>query len=119
MFLPKREQAQKNDMWEVGPGKFLGIVGQDPSDSKSKWSHVDIFRGCFNLFEVYSIVSSKIIGNSPEVSNFNRYYFNSRSYFSQILFGLYIWLGSKWFIYFPLVYVFEGIYVRWLGGLDN
>jgi hypothetical protein len=25
------------------PGKFLGIVGQDPSDSKSNWLHVDIF----------------------------------------------------------------------------
>ena len=29
------------------PGKFLGIVGQDPSDSKSTWLHVDIFRFCF------------------------------------------------------------------------
>ena len=28
-------------------GKFLSIVGQDPSDSKSNQLHVDIFRGCF------------------------------------------------------------------------
>ena len=26
------------------PGKFLGIVGQDPRDSKSNWLHVNIFR---------------------------------------------------------------------------
>ena len=29
------------------PGKFLGIVGHDPSDSKSNRLHVDIFRFCF------------------------------------------------------------------------
>ena len=29
------------------PMKFLGIVGQDPSDSKSNWLHVDIFRFYF------------------------------------------------------------------------
>jgi hypothetical protein len=52
--------------------KFLGIVGQNPSDSKSNRLHVDIFRFCFDSFEVHSIDSSKMIGNSPEVSNFNR-----------------------------------------------
>jgi hypothetical protein len=26
--------------------KFLGIVGEDPSDSKSNWLHADIFRFC-------------------------------------------------------------------------
>ena len=51
--------------------KFLGIVGQDPSDSKSNQLHVDIFWFCFNSFEVYSIDSSKMIGNSLEISNFN------------------------------------------------
>jgi hypothetical protein len=29
------------------PGKFLGIVGQDPSDSKSNRLHVDILQFCF------------------------------------------------------------------------
>jgi hypothetical protein len=54
------------------PGKFLGIVGQDPSDSKSIRLHVDIFRFCFHSFEAYSSIdSSKMIGESPEVSNFN------------------------------------------------
>ena len=34
---------------------------------------LDIFRICFHSFEVYSSIdSSKMIGNSPEVSNFNR-----------------------------------------------
>ena len=54
------------------PGKFLGIVGQDPSDSTSSRLHVDIFRCCFHSCGVYySIDSSKMIGNSPEVSNSN------------------------------------------------
>ena len=57
------------------PRKFLGIVGQDPSDSKSNRLHIDIFRCCFHSFEsfeVCSIDSSKMISNSPEVSNFNQ-----------------------------------------------
>ena len=55
------------------PKKFLGIVGQDPSDSKSSQLHVDIFWFCFHSFEVYSSInSSKMIGNSREVSNFHR-----------------------------------------------
>ena len=52
--------------------KFLGIVGQDPSDSKSNWLHVGIFWLFFHSFEVYSIDSSKMIGNSPKVLNFNQ-----------------------------------------------
>ena len=43
------------------PGKFLGIVSQDPSVSKSNRLHVDIFRVCIQSFEVYSIDSSKMI----------------------------------------------------------
>ena len=54
------------------PGKFLGIVNQDPSDSKSNRLHIDIFRCYFYSFKIYYIDSSKMIGNSPEVSNFNR-----------------------------------------------
>ena len=54
------------------PGKFLGIVGQDPNDSKSNRLHVGIFLVLLYSFEVYSIDSSKMIGISPEVLNFNR-----------------------------------------------
>ena len=50
-------------------GKFLGIVSQDPSDSKCNRLHVDIFRFSFHSFELYSIGSSKTIGKFPEVSN--------------------------------------------------
>ena len=54
-------------------GKFLDIVSQDPSDSKSNRLHVDILWFCFHSFEVlYFIDSSKMIGNPPEVANFNR-----------------------------------------------
>ena len=58
------------------PGKFLGIVGQDPSDSKSNHLRVDIFPILLYSFEVLSIDSSETIGNSPEVSNFNRFICN-------------------------------------------
>ena len=34
-------------MFDTMPGKSLGIVSQDPSDPKSTWLHVDIFRFCF------------------------------------------------------------------------
>ena len=59
--------------FETVPGKFLGIVSQDPSDSKSNRLHVDIFRFCFHSFDiVYSIDSFKMISNLSKVSNFNR-----------------------------------------------
>ena len=49
------------------------IVGQDPSACKSSRLHVDIFRFCFHSFEVYCCIdSSKMTGNSPKVSDFNR-----------------------------------------------
>ena len=64
-------------------GKFLDIVSQDPSDSKSNRLHVDIFWFCFPSFEVlYFIDSSKMIGNPPEVANFN-----------------WLFLKLNWFIY--------------------
>jgi hypothetical protein len=48
-------------------------VSRDHSDSKSSRLHVDIFRCCFHSCEVYSSIdSSKVIDNSPEVSNFNQ-----------------------------------------------
>ena len=51
---------------------FLGIVGQDPSDSKPNWLHFDIFRFCFlHSFEVYSIDSFKRSVKSPKVLNPN------------------------------------------------
>ena len=54
------------------PGSFWGIVGQDPSNSKSNWLHVRHLLVLLYSFEVYSIYSSKMIGNSLEVSNYNR-----------------------------------------------
>ena len=49
-------------------------LGQGPRDSKSSRLHVEvIFRFCFHSFEVYCCVdSSRMIGNSLKVSNFNR-----------------------------------------------
>ena len=70
----RRPKNSDFDALEQCLGRFWAyIVGQDPSDSKSNWLHVDIFRFCFNSFEAYSpIDSSKMIGNSPKVSNFTR-----------------------------------------------
>ena len=51
---------------------ILGIVGQDPSDFKFNRLHVDIFRFCFQPFEVCSIDSSNIVGKFQEVLNYNR-----------------------------------------------
>jgi hypothetical protein len=55
------------------------IVSQDPSDSKSSRLHVDdIFWFFFYSFEVYSSMDScKMIGDSPEVSNFNQLVFSN------------------------------------------
>ena len=50
----------------------MGIVGQDPSDSKSQpvtCSHRPVLLYSVEVY--YYIDSSKTIGNSPEVSNFN------------------------------------------------
>ena len=53
--LKKEKRKKKVDFFSTAvgvglepvPRKFLGIVGQDPSDSKSSRLHVDIFRFCF------------------------------------------------------------------------
>ena len=67
-------------MWWQVPGKFLSIVGQDPSDSKSNRLHVDIFRFCVHSLEVYSSIdSSETIGYSPEVLNSNRVFLQHTS----------------------------------------
>ena len=43
-----REDSHTNNyVYKPVPGKYLGIVGQDLSDSKSNRLHVDIFRFCF------------------------------------------------------------------------
>ena len=63
--------------------KFLGIyrlASPDPTDSESSRLQVDIFRFCFHPFEVYPMDSSKMIGNPPEVSNFNRSFSNSTGF---------------------------------------
>ena len=54
------------------PGKFLGIVSQDASDSKSSQLHVRHLPVLLYSLEVYSIDLSKMISNSPEVSNFKQ-----------------------------------------------
>ena len=48
----------------------MGIINRHPSVFKFNRLHVHIFR----LFELYYIDSSKMIGNFPEVFNFNRFY---------------------------------------------
>ena len=65
-------------IWKQCLGRFWGIVGQDRCDSQSSRLHVDmIFRFCFHLFGVYSSIDfSKMMGNSPEVSTFNRLFLN-------------------------------------------
>ena len=65
--------CQQTDSSTHCPGKSLGIVGQDPSDSTSNRLHVDIFRFCFHSVEGHSIDSSTRSGKFPEVlMNFNR-----------------------------------------------
>ena len=43
------------------PGEFLGIVSQDPNESKSNLVRLDNFWFFFNSCEVYFIDSSKVI----------------------------------------------------------
>jgi hypothetical protein len=55
---------------------ILGIVGQDPSDSKIQpvtCSHLSVL---LYSIEVFPIDSTKMIGNSLEVSNFNQFIYN-------------------------------------------
>ena len=54
--------------------EIFGISGWDPSVCKSNRSHVDNLRFSFiNLvFLYYSMNSSKMIGEFPAISNFNR-----------------------------------------------
>ena len=64
------------------PMKLVGIVGQDPSDSNSNRLHVDIFQFRFHSFKVYSIGSSKVIGNSIGYSSkLRRSFVTNRRFF--------------------------------------
>ena len=65
------------------PGKFFkGIDSQDPSDSKSNWLQVDIFRFCFHSFQMYSLDPSKTIGKFCEALNVNRLFLNWTGWFA-------------------------------------
>ena len=86
---------------------FLGIIGWDPTVSKSnQWAHVEIFRLFYISFEVLSPFSSQKIHNFPEVLNLNRLFlelnqFTYNSRFSPILWSgkpaiSYIWTGWVW-----------------------
>ena len=60
-------------LWSVcGKGGNFNAISQLPSVSKSNWLHVDIFQSLFIKMGVYSLDSSKPIGESPEVLNCNR-----------------------------------------------
>ena len=51
------------------PGRFLDIIGGDPSVSKSNWLHDHIFRVFLYWFEVCSLTSPKTINSFFEVLN--------------------------------------------------
>ena len=54
-------------------GRFLGIIGWDPSVCKSNRLHVHIFRFSFYQIRVHSLKSSEVIGgNFPAVLDLNR-----------------------------------------------
>ena len=57
--------------WKQCLGRFLGIIGQNPSVSKSTKLHVDIFRFVFiNLRYTFS-KSSRLTGSFYDILNFN------------------------------------------------
>ena len=56
---------------EQCPGRFLDIIGGDPSVSKSNRSHVDNFQFFFIKWGCFPINSSKLMGDFTEVLNFN------------------------------------------------
>ena len=72
LLLPKSQNSKLQFLSSSMSGEILGIIGQDPSVSKSNQLHVDIFRFFFYLSQVYSIDSSRMMGNFPEVLNFNQ-----------------------------------------------
>ena len=46
------------------PGRFLGIIGRDPTVSKSNWLHIGIFHFIFINLR-YILKFSSMIGNFP------------------------------------------------------
>ena len=63
-------------------GRFLGMMGWDPSVPKPNRLHVDILRFSFiKLGYIYSINSSTMIGNFPAVLNFSRVFLKRNVFF--------------------------------------
>jgi hypothetical protein len=63
------------------PGRFLGIIGQNPSVLKSNQVSCCDLSVSLYRFDVCSIDSSKMIGNFHEVMNFSRLFFCKHSSF--------------------------------------
>ena len=63
-------------------GRILGIIGRDPSVSKSNQLRVDILQFFPYQIGMYSIDSSKTVGKFPEVLNFNRLLLQNRTHSS-------------------------------------
>ena len=72
-----RKQGKKQCPW-----KILGIIGQDPTVSKSNWLHVDIFRFFLYYLEAYSIDSSKMTSKFPKVLNFDQLFLKLNRFMS-------------------------------------
>ena len=62
-------------------GRFLGIIGWGPSVCKSNWLHVNILQFFFYESGVYSIDSTKMVGNFPGILNFNRLFLKLKWFF--------------------------------------
>jgi hypothetical protein len=74
--------------WSQWSGRLLGIISWDPSVCKSNRLHVDILRFIYINIEVCSINSSKVIGNSPEVLNFNQLFLKLNRFIYNCRFSL-------------------------------
>ena len=70
------------------PGKFLGIVGEDPSDSNSSRLHVDIFQYLFSFvqgkfytfFLKWSVIILKVSNLNQLLLKLNRFVCNWPSF---------------------------------------
>ena len=63
------------------PGRFLGIIGQNPGVSQVQPVTSADLSVFLHYSEVYSIDSSNIISNFPEAFNFNSYFSLSFNWF--------------------------------------